>query len=91
MSLSPYTIAVAHQTEIRRQYAAAQVEAACIKQIMAGRTVRVKRTNELYLVTGVLMSLSGTVTLRGKTRGARNAKAIGSLADVDLVERTPEP
>lgn len=84
---SPMELAKAHQQAIRVSHERAGLDASCVRQLMAGRYVRSKLDDKLYLVTEVRLAAGWVVHLYGRAKGkrGRTPTRIGPLESVDII------
>lgn len=84
---TPIELARAHQRAIRECHTKASTDAACVRQLMAGRYVRRKRDEKLFLVVEVRLTLGWIIQLygRGKGQKARTPQPIGGIDDVEII------
>lgn len=84
---TPLELARLHQRAIRDSHIKASTDAACVRQLMAGRYVRTKHDEKLFLVTEVRLVQGGTIQLYGRRKGQKGYRPhpIGGLDDIDII------
>ena len=82
--LGPMELALMAQKAINGHHIKAGVEGNLIRQLMIGRHVRHRVSEDIWLVKEVRIGLSGKAVLYGRRRGGARTLAIGALVEVDV-------
>jgi hypothetical protein len=88
MTSTAMILAIAHQRNMTDLATKIRTDASCIRQLLLGKTVRRKSDGVEFVVIDTRLGLAPIVTVHGKKRSGGRLTIIGTVGDIEIVEKT---